>query len=124
MEARRRSAQTRGRRQHSLVQIVERVGDAHRHLHSGLGCQLLDGCIALLPKRLRVILVGQTRNIPFLENKGGVCPMRLEANLWPCGCRGRYLEQPGKDIGGLAPNHKQPGVELPQAGVQILKTLQ
>lgn len=55
---------------HSLVQIVEGVGDAHRHLHSGLGRQLLDGGIALLPERLRVVLVGQTRNIPFLGEKG------------------------------------------------------
>lgn len=37
---------------------------------------------------------------------------------------GRYLEEPGKDIGGLASDHKQPGVELPEAGVQILQTLQ
>lgn len=58
--------------QNSPVQIVERVGDAHRHLHSGLGRQLLDGCVALLPKRLRVVLVRQTGNVPFLDSRGGV----------------------------------------------------
>lgn len=69
-----------GHRRHSLVQIIERVGDAHCHLHSGLRRQLLDGCITLLPERLRVVLVGQTRNIPFLGNTDSNCSVRLKAS--------------------------------------------
>lgn len=53
----------------SLVQVIERVGDANCHLHSGLRGQLLNRCIALLPKGLGVVLVRQTGNLPFLEDK-------------------------------------------------------
>lgn len=51
----------------SLVQVIERVGDANRHLHSGLGGQFFNGRIALLPEGLRVVLIGQTGNVPLLQ---------------------------------------------------------
>lgn len=50
-----------------LVQVIERVGDANCHLHSSLWGQFLNGCIALLPEGLRVVLVRQTGNVPLLE---------------------------------------------------------
>ena len=34
------------------------------------------------------------------------------------------LEKPWEDICGLSSNHKQPGVEFPQAVVQVLQRLQ
>lgn len=53
----------------SLVQVIECVGDANCHLHSSLRGQFLNSCISLFPKGLRVILIGQARNIPFLEDR-------------------------------------------------------
>lgn len=53
----------------SLVQVIECVGDANRHLHSSLRGQFLNSCISLFPEGLRVVLVRQTRNVPFLEEK-------------------------------------------------------
>lgn len=50
-----------------LVQVVERVWDAHDDFHTSLGGQLLDGCISFLPKRLRIILNGKSSNAPFLK---------------------------------------------------------
>lgn len=35
-----------------------------------------------------------------------------------------HLEKSGKDISGLASDHKQTRVELTEAGVQVFKTLQ
>lgn len=54
----------------SLVQVIECVGDADCHLHSSLTGQFFNSCISLFPKRLRVVLIRQTRNIPLLENRG------------------------------------------------------
>lgn len=103
------------------------MGDANCHLHSGLRGQLLDRCISLLPKGLRVVLVGQARNVPFLrvreeDEHTGFCMLCLQ--LHGQGVLAQYLEKPGKDIGGLAPDHKKTRVELPEAGVQVLKALQ
>lgn len=53
----------------SLVQVIERVGDAHRHLHASLARQLLDSCISLFPKGLRVIFIRQATDLPLLENE-------------------------------------------------------
>lgn len=53
----------------SLVQVIERVGDANCHLHSSLRGQFLNSCISLLPEGLGVVLVGQARNLPFLQEK-------------------------------------------------------
>lgn len=52
---------------YSLVQVIERVGDADCHLHSGLAGQFLDSCISFFPKGLRVVLVRQARNVPLLQ---------------------------------------------------------
>lgn len=35
----------------------------------------------------------------------------------------RYLKKSGEDISGLASNHKQTGIELAEASIQVLKTL-
>lgn len=56
-------------RDYALVQVVECVGDANCHLHSSLRGQFLNSCISFFPKGLRVILIRQTRNLPFLENR-------------------------------------------------------
>lgn len=43
-----------------------------------------------------------------------------------CVCVGEmlwYLEEPGEDICGLAPDYKQAGVEFAEAGIQVLQTL-
>lgn len=53
----------------SLVQVIERVGDANCHLHSSLRGQFFNSCISLLPEGLRVVLVRQTGDLPFLEEK-------------------------------------------------------
>lgn len=52
----------------SLVQVVECVGDADGHLHSGLRGQFLNSCISFFPKGLRVVLIRQTSDVPLLEN--------------------------------------------------------
>lgn len=41
----------------SLVQVIECVGGANCHLHSSLRGQLLNSCISLLSKGLRVVLI-------------------------------------------------------------------
>lgn len=57
---------------HSLVQLVERVGDPYRHLHPGLAGQLLNGCVPLFPKGFRVILVRETGDVPLLGGTQGM----------------------------------------------------
>lgn len=42
---------------HSLLWIIECVGDSNSDLHPCLVGQLLDGCIPLFPKWFGVILV-------------------------------------------------------------------
>lgn len=42
---------------HSLVQIIERVGDPDKDLHAGLSGQLPNSCITILPKGFGVILI-------------------------------------------------------------------
>lgn len=51
----------------SLVQVIECVGDADRHLHPGLRGQLPNSRVALLPKGLGVVLVRQARDLPLLH---------------------------------------------------------
>lgn len=51
-----------------------------------------------------------------LANMGKSAPLRSSGRF--------HLEQSGKDIGGLASDDKQPRVQLPEAGVQVLETLQ
>lgn len=53
----------------SLVQVVEGVRCLDVDLHSRLHGQLLDGGVSLLPKRLRIILEGQARDLPLLRQR-------------------------------------------------------
>lgn len=108
----------------SPVQIVERMGHPDCHLHSGLRGQLLNGSIALLSKGLRVVLVRQASDLPFLKSSTFSFEADSTVTSLPVKpTRTRHLEKSGKDIGGLASDHKETRVELTEAGIQILQTL-
>lgn len=66
----------------SPVQIVERVRDPHHDLHGCLTGQFLDGGVALLPKRLRVVFVGQTGDLPFLKTDKQSCSGFCFTKIW------------------------------------------
>lgn len=53
----------------SLVEVIESVGDANRHLHSSLRSQLLNGSISFFPKGLGVVLIRQTTDLPLLQKR-------------------------------------------------------
>lgn len=83
----------------SLVQLVESVRDLLDHRDTKLLTECRDVVISHATERLRILLEGQIRRPPFLEELG-------------------------KSVGRLSSDHEQTGIQLLQGTVQILQALQ
>lgn len=62
------SLKKKKRKENSLVQVIEGVGDANSHFHSSFRGQFLYSCVSLFPEGLGVVLIRQTSDLPFLDS--------------------------------------------------------
>lgn len=83
----------------SLVQFVKSVRDSLDNRDAELLAEFRNVVIAHATERFRILLEGQIRRAPFLEE---------------------FRQR----VGRLTPNYEQPGIQFPQGAIQILQALQ